>query len=186
MGLGAAADIAAPDAISAAREAVQVWSATWRTRRVVLADSTTDRCSHASGCGAVAAAIAQVQRFATDGDHVVIVGRRDHDTTRTLLKHAPNMFDVAETVSDVHALNIGSRTPLGRRIGADQASVPVARRCSPVCRSTPTTADGVGSQSAAPRSPTVLVAGAPRSVIRMRRPCADTIQKGGPDGVQNH
>jgi 4-hydroxy-3-methylbut-2-en-1-yl diphosphate reductase len=75
VGLAVAAHETDPGAIDAAREAVNTWSAAWRSRRLVVATAKTCCADEASAaCPLVVTARRTARRFAQRGDQVVLVG----------------------------------------------------------------------------------------------------------------
>jgi 4-hydroxy-3-methylbut-2-enyl diphosphate reductase len=87
VGLAVAAHDTDREASRAAREVVLAWSATWRSRRLVLATATNCRADEhgtTEECPHVAAAHLNVCRFVRRGDRVVVVGRRGEPTSTRL------------------------------------------------------------------------------------------------------
>ncbi|MEQ0565505.1 hypothetical protein ABJI51_41055 [Amycolatopsis sp. NEAU-NG30] len=108
VGLAVAAHEADPAGVAAASEAVALWSALWRTRRVMVADLPPACCGGPSdgGCPAPSAARKAVRSYADEGDHVVIVGRRACASASALLAQAPGRAVVVEPGCDVAALRL--------------------------------------------------------------------------------
>jgi 4-hydroxy-3-methylbut-2-enyl diphosphate reductase len=108
VGLAVAAHEMDRAARRAAREVVLAWSATWRSRRLVLAAAaycganehgTTDECPH------VAAAHRNVRRFVCRGDRVVVVGRRDEPVSTRLADPYAEVV-LVESAEDVAGLRL--------------------------------------------------------------------------------
>ena len=75
VGLAVAAHETDPVAIDAAHEAVNTWSAAWRSRRLVVAAAKACCADEASAsCPLVVTARRTARRFAQRGDQVVLVG----------------------------------------------------------------------------------------------------------------
>lgn len=109
VGLAVAAHEADPAGVAAAGEAVAVWSAAWRTRRVMVADMPPACCGEprpSAGCRSTAAARNAVRSYADEGDHVVIVGRHAGAAASALLAQAPGRAVVVERGCDVAALRL--------------------------------------------------------------------------------
>lgn len=135
VGLVAAAHRTDEAGLAAAREVIMTWSAVWRTRRVMIADvrnacvrepagSASDTRRRRLGplrdraCGApamtspspicphVAQVHAEARRFADRGDHVVVIGNREHPEASALLALAPGRSVVVESEDDVAALHL--------------------------------------------------------------------------------
>lgn len=72
--------------LQAARDVVNSWSATWRTRRAVLAP-TSSLCQNDAGqtCHHIKAARAEMRVFAERGDQIVVIGRRGDAALTALL-----------------------------------------------------------------------------------------------------
>jgi 4-hydroxy-3-methylbut-2-enyl diphosphate reductase len=103
VGLAVAAHDADQAAIRTAWEAVQAWSAAWRSRRLVVAAAEpccANESSPSDACPRIAAAHQTVDRFAQRGDTVVLIG---HPSLRQLsadMVHVASAVEVADLQLD--------------------------------------------------------------------------------------
>jgi 4-hydroxy-3-methylbut-2-enyl diphosphate reductase len=93
----------------------------------------------AATCAHVARAHAEAQQFADNGDHLVVIGSRDHAEASALLARAPGRGVVVESEEEVAALDlpadrVGYLVQPGARIEAAMAVLASLRRRYPRSR----------------------------------------------------